>query len=74
MLRKLTLYIAQTGNVLHCVDISGRTGRMDRMIRCCFLVPHEREGIGRLGGPLRRSHDPPEVRRRPVLSVMFVTG
>ena len=46
MLRKLTLYIAQTGNVLCCVDILGQTSRMDRMIRCCFLVPHAREGIG----------------------------
>ena len=41
-----TLYIAQTGNVLYCVDILGRAGRMDQTIRCCFFVPHEREGIG----------------------------
>ena len=46
MLRKATLYIAQTGNVLYCIDILGRTGRMDQTIRCCFLVPHEPEGIG----------------------------
>ena len=46
MQRKPTLYIAQTGNVLYFVGISGRTGRMDRMIRCFSIVPRTREGIG----------------------------
>ena len=68
MLSKGTLYIAQTGNVIYCVDILGRTGRMDQTIRCCFLVPNEREGIG----TLRLLHDPPEVRRRPELLVVFI--
>ena len=48
MQRKPTLYIAQTGNVLYFVGISGRTGRMDRMIRC-FSMFRAREKASALG-------------------------